>query len=219
MNLIDIDDHTRDKVLRLLDRVGYQLTTPIDEDNHQLWLYIDPLSRPILAWNIFFLLVFYMLQLQLQLSITFGPRFFEDEVQLGNGYRFIYLTMLACLLLDIFLSFFKGYNAFGKGKTITNGAMIVRNYLSSQFPFDLTVTLVYVIPLVYQSEALNILQLVPLLLLWKRKFLCEDELQIRLQYRSGIRSMFAMVLLFADALILGSYGACIFIVMDKVLYN
>lgn len=75
------------------------------------------MSFTLLAWNFLFLIVFYGIQLQLSLSIGFGPEFVKDDI-VNSVYRGIYIAYFVFLVVDIFFSFFKGYYAFGRGKII-----------------------------------------------------------------------------------------------------
>lgn len=131
----------------------------------------------------------------------------------------MYFSLLAVLVIDILLSFFKGYHAFGKGKVIDDGYLVARHYLFTQFFFDLAVVFFYLIPLIHESFALNFLQFIPLILIWIKKSKCQEEVEYILQFNKGVRTALVVFLLLADGLIFGNYGACVFIGMDVLLAN
>ena len=144
-----LDQPARRIVMQLLNREIEELSTAPNKEETRFIMYISPTSTAVKVWNTLFLVLFYVVQMQISLSLAFGPHFFEDEVKLGGIYLPIYIMLFVLLLLDIFFSLFKGYYAFGKGKVIDDGNMIIRNYMSSQFPFDLIVVVGYLVPLVY----------------------------------------------------------------------
>lgn len=82
------------------------------------------------------------------MSLAFGPRF-TRAIDLGTIYLPIYVVILIFLVVDMVLSFFKGYYAFGKGKVIDDGLLVAVNYLKSQFYIDFLVVGIYIIPLVH----------------------------------------------------------------------
>ncbi len=96
---------------------------------------------------------------------------------------------------------------------------ITSKYLWHQFPFDIIVWLIYAVPLFYIAFGLNFLQLVPAVLLWVKKFRYQAEVVTWLQYSPNARIVFMLVVLFSDVLMMGNYGACIFIGIDILLYN
>jgi hypothetical protein len=65
----------------------------------------------------------------------------------------------------------------------------------------------------------NLLQLIPMLLLWVKQIKYGDEIEKKLQYRSTLQTLFLMVRLFANALMISNYAACLFLAMDLKLYN
>jgi hypothetical protein len=78
---------------------------------------------------------------------------------------------------------------------------------------------VYLVPLFYISFGLNFLQLVSGGLLWVKKFRYQYLVINYLQYSPTTRVVFMLVVLFSDVLMIGNYGACIFIGIDLLLYN
>ena len=96
---------------------------------------------------------------------------------------------------------------------------IVNNYLWSQFPFDLALWIVYVVPLIHIGFALNFLQIISAVLLWTKKFRYQAQVITYLQYSPTARIVFMLVVLFSDVLMIGNYGACVFIGIDVILYN
>jgi len=97
--------------------------------------------------------------------------------------------------------------------------MIKSKYLKSQFPIDIIVLIIYTIPLFYNDYHVNFLQFIPGVLLWIKKFKYQAEITDYLQYQLTIRLIFMLVILFSDVLMIGNYGACIFIGLDILLYN
>jgi hypothetical protein len=126
---------------------------------------------------------------------------------------------LIFLAIDSASNFFKGYYAFGRGKVIDDFQKILPHYLKGQFIFDVIVWFIYLIPLIHQDYALNFLQLIPGALIWVKKFKYQNEIIAFLQYQAGLRAAFMLFILFIDVLMIGNYGACIFIGMDILLYN
>lgn len=123
------------------------------------------------------------------------------------------------LLADIMFSFFQGYYSEGRGRVVDDWREIREHYLWTQFPFDVSVFLLYLIPLIYISYAVNFLQLLTAGLLWVKKFSYQGQVTTYLQYSPIARVIFTVVSLFSDVLMMGNYGACIFIGMDLLLYN
>ena len=181
-------------------------------------LYIDPQSKRVFIWNVVFIIVFYLFELHISLSLAFGPRFLR-AADVGTIYLPIYIIVLIFLVIDLVLSFFKGYYAFGKGKIVDDGWMVVNNYLRTQFYFDFLVVSIYTIPLFHEDFGLNFMQLVPAALIWIKKFKYQREGETTLQYKSTIRSLFTLTILSADVIMIANYGACIFIGMDALLYD
>ena len=66
---------------------------------------------------------------------------------------------------------------------------------------------------------MNLLQLIPMLLLWVKKNKYGEEIERKLQYRSLLQTVFLMTQLFSSALMISNYGACGFLAMDMKLYN
>lgn len=183
------------------------------------WFYIDPLSNFTLLWNLIFLVVFYLVELQISLCLAFGPAFFDQELNIHSIHRTFYIIVVLFLGFDIALSFFKGYYSFGQGKVVDDWNQIIRNYLKTQFFFDATVFLVYIIPLITQTFAIDFVQLISGGLIWVKKFKYQHQIINYLQYQPVARIAFTLVVLFSDVLMIGNYGACIFIGMDLILYN
>jgi hypothetical protein len=81
--------------------------------------------------------------------VAFGPQFFENELQFTSSYRPVYIFFLSFLVLDILVSFFVGYYAFGKGKVVEDPKKIAIKYLTKQFILDIFTVLLYIVPLIY----------------------------------------------------------------------
>jgi hypothetical protein len=64
-----------------------------------------------------------------------------------------------------------------------------------------------------------LLQIVTAGLLWVKKFEYQTQIEVYLQYYPGLRAVFLLFFLFVDALMLGNYGACLFIWLDVYLYS
>jgi hypothetical protein len=170
MSMDWLDEQTRQTVLRLLDRQSYQLENVEVKEDKRGWIYVDPSSAVVLGWNLFFLAGFYLLQLQIPITLACGVAFFQNEVSPGSVYRPVYLALWVLMLLDILFNCFKGYHAFGKGKVVDDQLLILRHYLTSQFPLDLLTLGLYTLPLFEQSFYLNLLQIVTAALLWVKKY-------------------------------------------------
>lgn len=123
------------------------------------------------------------------------------------------------LLTDIVLSFFQGYYSAGRGRVVDDWREIIDHYLWRQFPFDVVVFVLYLVPLFYISYGVNFLQLITGGLLWVKKFRYQSQVTTYLQYSPVARVIFMVVSLFSDVLMMGNYGACIFIGIDLLLYN
>ncbi len=78
---------------------------------------------------------------------------------------------------------------------------------------------VYLIPTAHDDFYLNFLQFIPAGLIWIKKFKYQSQVTNFLQYQPTARIIFTLVVLFSDVLMMGNYGACIFIAMDLLLYN
>jgi hypothetical protein len=165
-----LENNTRRKVLQLLNKEGEELVNKQEQEESRGRCYIDPLSGFVMGWDLAFLALFYCLQMQISLSLAFGPGFFEEELGLDSVYLPVYLCMLSLLVVDCLLSFCKGYYAFGKGKVVDDKHLIIRHYLTSQFPLDFLTIALYIVPLIHQSLDLNFLQLMPAALIWVKKF-------------------------------------------------
>ena len=123
------------------------------------------------------------------------------------------------LLLDVFLNFHKGYYAFGKGRIIDDQRKIIRNYLIYQFPFDIISNTFFLIPRFNDDYFVNFLQVIPGILFWIKKFKYQAEIINILQYKRTPRIIFLLVILFIDVLMIGNYGACLFVGIDLLLWK
>lgn len=165
------------------------------------------------------MVIFYIIELQISLSLAFGPSFFDEELALHSVNRVFYILAVVYLAVDIIFSFFKGFYSPGRGRVVDDWKEITQNYLRTQFPFDIAVWVIYLVPLIHIGFALNFLQLISGGLLWVKKFHYQAEVITYLQYSPTARVMFILVVLFSDVLMMGNYGACVFIGMDVLLYN
>jgi hypothetical protein len=73
----EIPTPIRSNVLRLLNHHHSDQDASSSQQNVYCWLYIDPLSTFTLVWNLIFLLIFYLVELQISLCLAFGPSFFD----------------------------------------------------------------------------------------------------------------------------------------------
>ncbi len=78
---------------------------------------------------------------------------------------------------------------------------------------------IYIVPLIHQDYGLNYMQLIPGALIWIKKFKYQAEIINYLQYQAAARAGFMLFILFIDVLMIGNYGACIFVGMDMLLYR
>jgi hypothetical protein len=78
---------------------------------------------------------------------------------------------------------------------------------------------IYLVPLIHIAFGLNFLQLITAGLLWIKKFKYQAQVITYLQYSPTSRVIFMLLVLFSDVLMIGNYGACVFIGMDVLLYN
>ena len=108
--------------------------------------FIDPNSKRVMTWNILFMILFYVIQMQISLSLAFGSEFFT-EIIFGDIENPIFIIIAALLVVDMVLSFFKGYYAFGRGKVIDDKYLVAKKYMITQFPFDILVIVFYITPL------------------------------------------------------------------------
>ena len=63
------------------------------------------------------------------------------------------------------------------------------------------------------------MQLIPGSLIWIKKFKYQREVELFLQYYPKIRASFIITILTIDVLMIGNYGACLFIGMDLYLFS
>jgi hypothetical protein len=105
------------------------------------------MSRLSIAWNFFYLLIFYLVQLQISISAGFGPAFLAKEINQNNIFTIAYITIIAILVFDVLICFHKGFYAFGRGRVINDQKMIVKNYVTGQFILDFISIGLFLIPL------------------------------------------------------------------------
>ena len=92
------------------------------------------------------MVAFYVIEMQISLALAFGSEFYK-EVVFGDIEKPFYILLFILLVIDIFLSFFKGFYAFGRGKVVDDKYQVAKKYLISQFPFDFVVAMFYLTPL------------------------------------------------------------------------
>jgi hypothetical protein len=76
-----------------------------------------------------------------------------------------------------------------------------------------------VIPIFKSNYILNFLQLVAIVLLFVKKFKCQAEIAQSLTYHKVLRIAFILGILVCDYMLLGNFGACIFLGMDLLLWR
>lgn len=79
--------------------------------------YVDPTSTKNGIWSFIVIIVIYLFQLQISLTLGFGPKFWStlyngDTNEIGYGF------LIVVMGIDLIISFHKGYYAFGRGKII-----------------------------------------------------------------------------------------------------
>lgn len=137
-----------------------------------------------------------------------------------------YICCLIILALDIIINFHKGYYAFGRGKVIDEPELIIKHYLKIYFAMDLVSNLfnnlaiiILTISMVRNGYFLNYMQLIPAVLLYFKKFKNQGEIVSMLQYQKKLRIFFILVMLGCDVLLIGHFGACIFVGLDLLLWK
>lgn len=75
------------------------------------------------------------------------------------------------------------------------------------------------VPIFKNYQALNYLQLIPTVLLYVKKFKCQREIVDMLQYNKRLRIFFILLMLAIDLLMVGHFGACLFVGMDLLLWR
>lgn len=167
----------------------------------------------------------YFLQFQISLTLAFGPQFWNNEIT-QYIYFGVYIFLVCLLAIDIFINFHKGYYAFGYGKVIDDHERIIKRYLKFHFGIDLICTyIVYLglilllIPLFHSSYGVNFIQLIPIVLLFIKKFKCQGEIVGSLQYYKNFRNFFIILMLGCDMMQLGNFGACMFLGLDLLLWR
>lgn len=98
--------------------------------------YIDPLSTKTGIWDFLIIITIYLFQLQISLTLGFGPEFWDDQID-NKLYIIIYVSLIVIIAIDVIINFHKGYYAFGRGKVIDDPALIIKHYLKIYFVMDL----------------------------------------------------------------------------------
>lgn len=180
--------------------------------------YISPVRTVTFIYNVIYILLFYLIQIQLPLIITFGQNFIQTEF-ISQGFSVFYWFIFGFFIFDIIVSLHKGYYEYGKGKICNDRKKIIINYLKTQIYFDIPSIACLVLPRVQNSANIDLLLFVPIILLWMKKFKYVKEIINILQYKRVPRIIFTLGTLFIDVLLQGHYGACIFTKIDLVLWN
>ena len=61
--------------------------------------------------------------------------------------------------------------------------------------------------------------MVPGVVFWVKKSKYQGHIESILQFNANLRAFFLALMLFADVLLVGNYGACLFIGIDLLLYR
>ena len=97
--------------------------------------YVDPLDPKTGAWDLLIILAIYLFQIQISLTLGFGPTFWEDQFT-SKFYTIAYITLAVLFIVDVIINFHKGYYAFGRGKVIDDHILIIKHYLKIYFAMD-----------------------------------------------------------------------------------
>lgn len=130
--------------------------------------FISPTSNLTLCYNIFYLLTFFLIQIQISLELAFGYGFLAGQFA-TFCYSLVYWLVVGFFAIDIGISFHKGYYAKDKGKVIQDTRLIAKHYLITQFYFDVIALLLLIVPRAIDQVNVNFIQLIPMLLLWIKK--------------------------------------------------
>lgn len=143
-----------------------------------------------------------------------------------TGFIYGYVFLLIILLIDIPINFNKGYYAFGYGKVIDDKTLIMKRYVKSYFIIDMISNwlinlgiIVLTFPFFHRAYAFNFLQLIPLVLLFVKKFKCQTEIIRVLESQYISRIVFILGMLGCDVMLLGNFGACLFLGIDILLWR
>ena len=82
----------------------------------------------------------------------------------------MYWLVVGFFGIDIGMGFHKGYYDKKKGKIIEDTRLIHRHYLTTQFYFDAVSLILLIIPRIVDQDNVDFIQLIPMLLLWIKKF-------------------------------------------------
>lgn len=67
----------QETVKRLLEQESLSDRGRAEQGNVYCWVYIDPLSTFALLWSLTFIVIFYLVELQISLGLAFGPTFLD----------------------------------------------------------------------------------------------------------------------------------------------
>lgn len=134
-----IDSETLSSVMRIL---GHHESQGKKGGKQRKWygiFYLDPMGKKNAAWDLLIIIVIYLFQLQISLTLGFGPEFWSYQF---NGYtnEIAYGFLVAMMCIDVVVNFHKGYYAFGRGKVIDDPELIIKHYLKIYFIMDITCT-------------------------------------------------------------------------------
>jgi hypothetical protein len=151
------------------------------------------------------------------LIIPFGQNIEEYEFQ-NMGANVFYWFVFGFFIVDMWVNLHKGFYEEGKGKVCEDHSQIIKHYLKTQVYFDIPSALCLIVPRVTTNTNVDLLLLIPIILLWIKKFKYQKQIVAIIQYNRMVRICFVLTVLFLDVLLLGHYGACIFLTIDLNLW-
>jgi hypothetical protein len=98
--------------------------------------YVDPMSPLTGVWNVWVIIMIYVMLFQISLTIGFGPEFWQEELK-QNLYLVGFIMSFVSLVVDMIINFHKGYYLFGRGRVINEPELIIKNYLKTYFPMEI----------------------------------------------------------------------------------
>ena len=176
------------------------------------WGYTSPSAPGSLLWELLVIFAIYVYLVEIGFVIGFGSSFWLSVISSSNTI-ILYLIILMILVLDIVISFHRGFYKVGQGRVVCDKRQIQLNYLKGYFAIDIISTVCVLVPLVVQLYAADILQLAFFIKLFKKGYY-QQEIFREVQHRSGLRNALSISLLTIDALLIAHFCACFFIGID-----
>ena len=148
--------------------------------------------------------------------MTFGLFFLSSELS-NDLFTLYYWVFVGFYVIDMALTFVKGYYHRWKGIIIDDMHKMARRYLKFQFWIDLMTIGFLMIPYLSRSPNSELAFFVPLFLTWIKKYQIQHEFIHSIQYYKKLRILAKIFLLSCDLLLIGHYGACLFLKIDELL--